>query len=133
MVIEVEDDGRGIELDKVKRKALARGLISDIEAVSDRDALDFLFLPGFSTSEQVSEISGRGVGMDVVKNNIAAVSGMVDIETKPGAGMPRHHYSAHHACHYQGIDYLPRPDEPMPFPSPRYRKPSWWSGKTFLR
>ncbi|RPJ11728.1 MAG: chemotaxis protein CheA [Deltaproteobacteria bacterium] len=86
VVIEVEDDGRGIELDKVKRKALAKGLIANLEAVSDRDALDFLFLPGFSTSEQVSEISGRGVGMDVVKNNIAAVSGTVDIGTKPGAG-----------------------------------------------
>ena len=86
VVIEVEDDGRGIELDKVKRKAVARGLIPNMDAVSDRDALDFLFLPGFSTSEQVSEISGRGVGMDVVKNNIAAVSGMVDIGTKPGEG-----------------------------------------------
>jgi len=54
--------------------------------VSDRDALDFLFLPGFSTSDTVSEISGRGVGMDVVKNNIAAVSGMVDIDSRPGEG-----------------------------------------------
>ena len=86
VVIDVEDDGRGIELDKVKRKALERGLIQSIDAVSDRDALDFLFLPGFSTSEKISEISGRGVGMDVVKNNIAAVSGMVDIDSRPGCG-----------------------------------------------
>ena len=86
VVIDVEDDGRGIELDKVKRKALEKGLIQSLDEVSDRDALDFLFLPGFSTSEKISEISGRGVGMDVVKNNIAAVSGMVDIESKPGAG-----------------------------------------------
>ncbi|HLO24868.1 MAG TPA: chemotaxis protein CheA, partial [Geobacteraceae bacterium] len=86
VVIDVEDDGRGIELDKVKRKAVERGIIQNIDAVSDRDALDFLFIPGFSTSEKVSEISGRGVGMDVVKNNIAAVSGMVDIESNPGLG-----------------------------------------------
>lgn len=86
VVIEVEDDGRGIELDKVKRKAFDKGLIPNIDAVSDRDAMDFLFLPGFSTSDKVSEISGRGVGMDVVRTNIAAVSGMVDIESKPGEG-----------------------------------------------
>jgi two-component system chemotaxis sensor kinase CheA len=86
VVIDVEDDGRGIELDKVKRKALEKGIIQSIDAVSDRDALDFLFLPGFSTSEKISAISGRGVGMDVVKNNIAAVSGMVDIESRPGCG-----------------------------------------------
>ena len=86
VVIDVEDDGRGVELDKVKRKALEKGIIQSIDAVSDRDALDFLFLPGFSTSERVSEISGRGVGMDVVRNNIAAVSGIVDVESKTGCG-----------------------------------------------
>ena len=85
VVIEVEDDGRGIDIDKVKRKALSRGLIQSMD-ISDKDALDLIFLPGFSTNDTVSEISGRGVGMDVVKNNIAAVSGMVDIETKFGEG-----------------------------------------------
>jgi two-component system, chemotaxis family, sensor kinase CheA len=86
VVIDVEDDGRGIDLEKVKRKALDRGMITSVDAVSDRDALEFLFLPGFSTSDTVSDISGRGVGMDVVKNNIAAVSGMVDIDSRPGQG-----------------------------------------------
>jgi two-component system, chemotaxis family, sensor kinase CheA len=86
VVIEVEDDGRGIDLAKVKRKALEKGLIKSLEAISDRDALDLIFLPGFSTSETISNISGRGVGMDVVKNNIAAVSGMVDFENRPGCG-----------------------------------------------
>ena len=86
VVIEVEDDGRGIDLAKVKRKALEKGFIKSLEAVSDRDALDLIFIPGFSTSETISNISGRGVGMDVVKNNIAAVSGMVDIENRPGCG-----------------------------------------------
>ncbi|KAF0220628.1 MAG: two-component system chemotaxis family sensor kinase [Geobacteraceae bacterium] len=86
VVIEVEDDGRGIDLERVKKKALEKGFIQSLESISDRDALELVFLPGFSTSEKVSEISGRGVGMDVVKNNIAAVSGMVDIETTAGCG-----------------------------------------------
>jgi two-component system chemotaxis sensor kinase CheA len=71
VVIEVEDDGR---------------LIPALEAVSDRDAMDLIFIPGFSTSEEVSNVSGRGVGMDVVRNNIAAVSGMVDVESRYGSG-----------------------------------------------
>jgi two-component system chemotaxis sensor kinase CheA len=86
VVIEIEDDGRGIDVGKIKAKALQKGLIQDPEAVSDREALDFIFLPGFSTTDKVSEVSGRGVGMDVVKSNITAISGMVDIETSPGAG-----------------------------------------------
>jgi two-component system chemotaxis sensor kinase CheA len=86
VVIEIEDDGGGIDVEKVKRKALQKKLVSDIGSVSDREAIDFIFLPGFSTNETVSEVSGRGVGMDVVKNNIAAVSGMVDIETRKGEG-----------------------------------------------
>jgi two-component system, chemotaxis family, sensor kinase CheA len=86
VVIEVEDDGRGIDLVKVRRKALEKGLIKSLDAVSDRDALDFIFLPGFSTSETISNVSGRGVGMDVVKNNITGISGMVDIDSRPGQG-----------------------------------------------
>jgi two-component system chemotaxis sensor kinase CheA len=86
VVIEVEDDGNGIDLDKVKAKALQNGLVTDVTSISDRDAVDFIFRPGFSTSDTVSEVSGRGVGMDVVRNNIAAVSGMVDIETCKGQG-----------------------------------------------
>jgi two-component system, chemotaxis family, sensor kinase CheA len=86
VVIDVEDDGRGIDLARVKKKGVEMGLIPAVDAVSDRDALELLFVPGFSTSEKVSEISGRGVGMDVVKNNIAAVSGMVDVESSPGLG-----------------------------------------------
>uniref|UniRef100_A0A831UBH8 histidine kinase n=1 Tax=Geobacter metallireducens TaxID=28232 RepID=A0A831UBH8_GEOME len=86
VVIEVADDGRGFNIEKVKKKALEKGLIKTMEGVSDREALDFIFLPGFSTADKVSELSGRGVGMDVVKNNIAAVSGMVDIESTFGQG-----------------------------------------------
>jgi two-component system chemotaxis sensor kinase CheA len=86
VVIEVEDDGNGIDLDKVKAKALLRGMVTDVTSLSDREALDFIFMPGFSTTDNVSEVSGRGVGMDVVRNNIAAVSGIIDIETRKGQG-----------------------------------------------
>jgi two-component system chemotaxis sensor kinase CheA len=86
VVIEVEDDGRGIDSEKISRKALELGLIETTEGLSQKDILEILFLPGFSTAAQVSDISGRGVGMDVVKNNIAAVSGTVEIESRYGAG-----------------------------------------------
>lgn len=86
VVIEVEDDGRGIDLAKVKRKALEKGLIKSVDAISERDAMDLIFLPGFTTSDAVSNVSGRGVGMDVVRNNIANVSGMVDVESRVGSG-----------------------------------------------
>lgn len=86
VVIEVEDDGRGIDVEKVRKKALERGIISAADVLTERETIDLIFLPGFSTSETVSDISGRGVGMDVVKNNITAVSGMVDVESSPGKG-----------------------------------------------
>jgi two-component system chemotaxis sensor kinase CheA len=86
VVIEVEDDGKGIDLAKVRKKAQEKGLIDHKDAVSDREALELIFLPGFSTTDAVSEISGRGVGMDVVKSNIAAICGMVDIDSTYGAG-----------------------------------------------
>jgi two-component system chemotaxis sensor kinase CheA len=86
VVIEVEDDGGGIDVEKVKDRAQQKGLVQNPSAVSDKEALEFIFLPGFSTTDQVSEVSGRGVGMDVVRNNIAAISGLVDIETTKGLG-----------------------------------------------
>ncbi|MBW4053903.1 MAG: chemotaxis protein CheA [Proteobacteria bacterium] len=86
VVIEIEDDGGGIDIAKIKSKAVQKGLVSDISTVSDREALEYIFLPGFSTNDTVSEVSGRGVGMDVVKNNISAIFGMVDIETEKGKG-----------------------------------------------
>lgn len=86
VVIEVEDDGRGINIDKVKKKAIEKGLISASDILTEREAIELIFLPGFSTSETVTEVSGRGVGMDVVKNNISAVSGMVDVESTMGHG-----------------------------------------------
>ncbi|RQW86345.1 MAG: chemotaxis protein CheA [Geobacter sp.] len=86
VVIEVEDDGRGIDPEKILKKALELGLIETDAGLSQKEILDIVFLPGFSTAAEISDISGRGVGMDVVKNNIAAVSGTVEIESSHGEG-----------------------------------------------
>lgn len=86
VVIAVEDDGGGIDLEKVRRKGLERGLIEPGREYDRRDLLNLLFAPGFSTAEKVSEISGRGVGLDVVAKNIARLSGMVDLESELGRG-----------------------------------------------
>ncbi|MBJ6750942.1 chemotaxis protein CheA [Geomonas anaerohicana] len=86
VVIQIDDDGGGIDVARVKQKAVKLGIISSVDEVTDREALDFIFRPGFSTTETVSEISGRGVGMDVVRTNIAALSGLIDVENFPGQG-----------------------------------------------
>jgi len=88
VIILVEDDGRGIDPAIVKQKALDKGLITQeqFDKMADEEAIHLIFLPGFSTSETVTDISGRGVGMDAVKTKIEALGGMVDIETKLGEG-----------------------------------------------
>jgi two-component system chemotaxis sensor kinase CheA len=88
IVIRINDDGRGIPVDKVKAKALAKGLISEAElsTMEHREILNLIFLPGFSTAEQVTDVSGRGVGMDVVRTNIRKINGSVDLESEPGKG-----------------------------------------------
>ncbi len=86
VVIEVRDDGRGVDMEKVRRKALEKGLISEGDDVSRDALLDLLFTPGFSTRDEVSDISGRGVGMDVVRNNISSLSGMIEVDSAKGLG-----------------------------------------------
>lgn len=86
VVIEVSDDGKGIDAEKVLNKAKEKGLISKDAILTKQEVYELLFTPGFSTKETVSETSGRGVGLDVVKSNIAALSGMIDIESEPGKG-----------------------------------------------
>lgn len=86
VVIEVIDDGRGMDVEKIARKALERGVVTSVDQLSEREILDLIFLPGFSTADTVTDLSGRGVGMDVVRTNISAVSGMVDLETEKGKG-----------------------------------------------
>jgi two-component system chemotaxis sensor kinase CheA len=87
--IRLEDDGKGINLRKVKEKAIARGLITQAQAgsMTEREALELIFLPGFSTSDKVTEVSGRGVGMNVVKENIEAINGIIDMDNEEGMGL----------------------------------------------
>ena len=88
IVIEIADDGRGIRPDVIRRKALEKGLI-DIEtanSLDERQSLNLVFLPGFSTKDQISDISGRGVGMDVVKTNIVKLNGRIDVKSVVGQG-----------------------------------------------
>ncbi len=84
--MEISDDGFGINLEAVKRKAIKIGLLSEGEACSDEEIIRFIFEPGFSTRDQVSEISGRGVGMDVVNTVVKALGGNLSIETHLGKG-----------------------------------------------
>ena len=83
VVIMITDDGAGIDANKIRRKAVEKGMITQDEAdrLDDADAVRLIFLPGFSTAEQITDISGRGVGMDVVRSKIEALSGHVDVET----------------------------------------------------
>jgi two-component system chemotaxis sensor kinase CheA len=86
--IEIADDGAGIDPQRIKQKALDRGLITgeQVARMSDRELLNLIFLPGFSTAEKVTNISGRGVGMDVVKTNIEKIGGTVDLQSQAGQG-----------------------------------------------
>ncbi|MFW8600356.1 chemotaxis protein CheW [Desulfobacterota bacterium M19] len=86
MVIEIEDDGQGLNTEKIKRKALERGLIQESDNLSDHDLNNLVFLPGFSTADQITDVSGRGVGMDVVKKAVEKLRGKVDVMSEPGKG-----------------------------------------------
>jgi two-component system chemotaxis sensor kinase CheA len=86
IVIEVADDGRGIDRDRVREKAIERGLVSAHASLSDEETDNLIFLPGFSTAAQLSNISGRGVGMDVVRRNILDLGGRVTISSTPQKG-----------------------------------------------
>jgi len=88
VVIEVEDDGQGIDVEKVKKKAIERGLINkdSAKSLSQKDIVDFLFKPSFSTTDQITDLSGRGVGLDVVKTKIETLGGIVEVETESGKG-----------------------------------------------
>jgi two-component system chemotaxis sensor kinase CheA len=88
IVIEIMDDGKGIDVSTLRRKAVEKGIMTEEEAfkMSDDDAINIIFLPGFSTKETASELSGRGVGMDVVKTNISLLNGYVEVSTEKGKG-----------------------------------------------
>lgn len=88
VVIEVRDDGNGIDIEAVRKKAIERGTITAEQAtnMSDKDIINLLFLPSFSTAKQVTDVSGRGVGLDVVKSKIESLSGEVEVKSKLGEG-----------------------------------------------
>lgn len=86
VVIEVSDDGAGLDPERIRNKALSRGLIGEDDVLSTRDLYQLIFEPGFSTAEQVSNLSGRGVGMDVVKKTVEGLRGSIDIDSVPGGG-----------------------------------------------
>ncbi|WP_288644668.1 chemotaxis protein CheA, partial [uncultured Helicobacter sp.] len=88
IVIEITDDGHGLDPDFLKQKAIEKGLISEKEAdnMSDKEALGIIFKPGFSTSKTITNVSGRGVGMDVVKTNVEKLNGIIEIDSEKGVG-----------------------------------------------
>jgi two-component system chemotaxis sensor kinase CheA len=88
ILIIIADDGKGMSAEKIRAKAVEKGLISADEAngLDDRQSLNLIFLPGFSTAEKVSDVSGRGVGMDVVRTNITKLNGTIDVQSEPGRG-----------------------------------------------
>lgn len=88
VVIEVRDDGAGINTEKIKKKAIEKGVITEeqVARMTDKDIIDILFMPSFSTSENVTDVSGRGVGLDVVKTKIEALGGDIEAKTKEGQG-----------------------------------------------
>ncbi len=88
IIISIKDDGNGIDTDRVARKALEKGLVSEeqLAAMSQRELFDLIFLPGFSTKDKANDLSGRGVGMDVVKTNIKKLNGIIEIKSEKGQG-----------------------------------------------
>ena len=88
IVIRIEDDGRGLQVEKIRNKALEKGLVSeaDLASMGPREMMNLIFLPGFSTADQVSDLSGRGVGMDVVRTNISRMNGSIELDSEPGKG-----------------------------------------------
>ncbi len=86
IIITIEDDGKGINAEIIKKKAIEKGLIPEDAVLTTRDVFNLIFEPGFSTAEQVTNVSGRGVGMDVVKKQISKLKGLIDIESEVGRG-----------------------------------------------
>ncbi|MDX1747521.1 MAG: chemotaxis protein CheW, partial [Halobacteriales archaeon] len=88
VVIGVEDDGGGLNVDRIREKAVAKGVVSESEVASlpDEEVFDYIFHPGFSTNEEITDVSGRGVGMDVVKTTVEALDGSVSVDSTLGEG-----------------------------------------------
>jgi two-component system, chemotaxis family, sensor kinase CheA len=104
--IEISDDGAGLDQERIRNKAVQKKLISAEQAgrMSDREIVNLVFLPGFSTAEKVTNVSGRGVGMDVVKTHIEKIGGTVDLQSKPGEGVTGAHEDSANPGHHSGSD-----------------------------
>jgi two-component system, chemotaxis family, sensor kinase CheA len=86
VVLQLHDDGKGLQRERIVEKAIERRLIANGQGMSDADVFALIFVPGFSTAERVTNVSGRGVGMDVVRRNLDALRGEIDISSEPGQG-----------------------------------------------
>ncbi|MGZ8379054.1 MAG: chemotaxis protein CheA [Gemmatirosa sp.] len=86
VIVELKDDGRGLHREKIVRKAIEKGLIESDRGMTDGEVFQLIFAPGFSTADKITDVSGRGVGMDVVKRNIESVRGRIEISSEPGQG-----------------------------------------------
>jgi len=86
IVITIQDDGKGLPADIIRKKAIEKGLITEDMVLSKRDTFNLIFEPGFSTAEKITNVSGRGVGMDVVRKQISKLKGIIDLESEPGKG-----------------------------------------------
>lgn len=86
IIIEIEDDGAGLNKDRIRAKGIEKGMIQPDEDLSDSEIFNLIFAPGFSTAEKITEVSGRGVGMDVVRRNIERLRGKIEIASRPGKG-----------------------------------------------
>ena len=106
IIICIADNGRGLNTERIKAKAVANGLVSeaDLEKMTEAQIHKFIFAPGFSTAAAVTSVSGRGVGMDVVRTNIDQIGGTIDVKSVAGEGLERHHQDPAHACDRLGAD-----------------------------
>ena len=86
VLITIQDDGAGLDVDKIRNKALSKGLISENDDLTDQEIFKLIFSPGFSTAQNITSVSGRGVGMDVVKKTIDTLRGTIDVDSRPGIG-----------------------------------------------
>ena len=106
IIIEITDDGRGLNTAKIKAKAIASRLVTEAaaEKLTEAQIHKFIFAPGFSTAATVTSVSGRGVGMDVVRNNIDQIGGTIEVKSTPGRGLELHHQDPAHARDRLGAD-----------------------------
>ena len=101
IMLTVWDDGRGLNRQKIVDKAIARGLIDSAERMTDQEVWQMIFQPGFSTAEKVTEVSGRGVGLDVVSQAVEALRGRIEIQSSEGQGLRLHYENASDHGHHR--------------------------------